>query len=211
MTAMPADPRETAFLPEPAASEAVTRLYESDVADVGYVMNLSRVWAHAPEVNDHLGAALRAAAEAGGLGLRERGVLVSATAATRGDSYCALAWGDRLARAAGAGVAAVVLGGGEDGLDRRDRALARWARRVVADPNSATPADVQELRDAGFDDAAIAAITMFVALRLAFSTVNDALGAQPDRQLVERTPPEVRAAVSYGRPAAGWRRGESNP
>ena len=38
---------------------------------------------------------------------------------------------------------------------------------------------MQALRDAGFDDAQIFAITVFVAARLAFSTVNDALGARP--------------------------------
>ena len=38
--------------------------------------------------------------------------------------------------------------------------------------------------------------TAFVAFRLAFSTVNDALGAQPDWQLVAAAPQRVRAAVS---------------
>jgi hypothetical protein len=38
-----------------------------------------------------------------------------------------------------------------------------------------------------------------VALRLAFSTINDALGAQPDAQLTQSLPPEVREAVTYGR------------
>jgi hypothetical protein len=41
-----------------------------------------------------------------------------------------------------------------------------------------------------------------VALRLAFSTINDSLGAQPDAQLAESLPREVREAVSYGRPVA---------
>lgn len=206
-----ADPPDTSFLSEAPPSAAVDRLYDADRADVGYVMNLSRVWAHVPEPHDHLAEGLRAAAAAGGLGMRERGVLVAATASTLGDSYCALAWGNRLAAAAGPGVAEVVLTGGEDGLEPRDRALARWARRVAADPNSTTAADVQELREAGFDDTAIAAITVYVALRLAFSTVNDALGAHPDGQLLEGAAPQVRAAVSFGRPADGWRRGESNP
>ena len=36
---------------------------------------------------------------------------------------------------------------------------------------------------------------------LAFSTVNDALAAQPDAELLRAAPPEVRSAVTYGRPA----------
>jgi len=41
-----------------------------------------------------------------------------------------------------------------------------------------------------------------VALRLAFSTINDSLGAQPDAQLAQSLPREVREAVTYGRPVA---------
>ena len=77
--------------------------------------------------------------------------------------------------------------------------MAAWARKVARDPNATTPADVQALRDAGLDDEQIFAITTFVALRLAFSTVNDALGAQPDAQLAQSLPPEVRDAVTSGR------------
>ena len=80
--------------------------------------------------------------------------------------------------------------------------MAAWARKVARDPNATTPADVQALRDAGLDDEQIFAITTFVALRLAFSTVNDALGAQPDAQLAQSLPPEVRDAVTWGRPIA---------
>ena len=83
-----------------------------------------------------------------------------------------------------------------------ERALARWARQLARDPNSTTAADVQALRAAGFDDAQIFAITVFVALRIAFSTVNDALGAAPDRQLGVEVPAEVRDAVTFGRPIA---------
>jgi alkylhydroperoxidase family enzyme len=78
----------------------------------------------------------------------------------------------------------------------------QWARKVARDPNATTPADIQALRDAGLDDGQIFAITTFVALRLEFSTVNDALGAQPDAQLAESLSQEVREAVTFGRPPA---------
>ena len=137
----------------------------------------------------------------GQLSLRQRGVLISACASTMGDSYCSLAWGSRLAGEAGAEVAGAVLLGDDAGLDPAEQALARWARRLARDPNGAEAADVQALRDAGYDDAQIFAITLFVALRMAFSTVNDALGARPDRELHEAAPAAVRDAVSFGRPA----------
>jgi hypothetical protein len=48
----------------------------------------------------------------------------------------------------------------------------------------------------------IVAATVEIALRQAFATVNDALGAEPDQQLVDRAPAALRAAVDYGRPPA---------
>ena len=96
-----------------------------------------------------------------------------------------------------------VLRGDDDGLDPAEGALAGWARRVARDPNATEARDVQPLRDAGYDDAQIFAITVFVALRLAFAMVNDALGARPDAELLATVPASVRHAVTYGRPATG--------
>ena len=58
------------------------------------------------------------------------------------------------------------------------------------------------LRTAGLDDQTIFDATVFVAFRLAFATVNDALGAQPDRQVAEEAPPPLRAVVTFGRAVA---------
>jgi hypothetical protein len=55
------------------------------------------------------------------------------------------------------------------------------------------------LREAGFSDQQVFGITVYIAARLAFSTVNDALGATPDVELVDSLPPQVRDAISYGR------------
>jgi hypothetical protein len=62
------------------------------------------------------------------------------------------------------------------------------------------PADVRALREAGYGEAQIVAITLYVALRLALSTVNAALGARPDLELARDAPPPVRDAVTFGRP-----------
>ena len=137
---------------------------------------------------------------AGSLTLRQRAVLVTAAASTLGDSYCSLAWGTKLAAETGPDVAGAVIRGADEELDPSERALAQWARSVAADPNAIEARDVQRLRDAGFDEAQIFAITTFVALRLAFSTVNDALGARPDSQLGASTPAPVLSAVTFGRP-----------
>jgi hypothetical protein len=41
---------------------------------------------------------------------------------------------------------------------------------------------------------------MLVAFRLAFTTVNDALGARPDRALAAEAPREIVESVTFGRP-----------
>jgi alkylhydroperoxidase family enzyme len=193
----------TSFLGAAPDSDGAQGLYDVDVARDGFVMNLSRAWAHAPDLRTGVGALVERAAEVAGLTFRQRGVLISATASTLGDSYCALAWGTRLAGEVGADVAAAVITGDDDGLDAADAALARWTRQVARDPNGTTEADVEALRAAGFDDAQILGVTAFVALRLAFATVNDAVGARPDAEVVAAAPAEVRAAVTFGRPAEG--------
>jgi alkylhydroperoxidase family enzyme len=193
----------TSFLGAAPDSAEAQRLYDEDIERDGYVMNLSRAWAHSPELRAGVSALVERAAEVGGLTFRQRGVLVSAMASTLGDSYCALAWGTRLAGEVGAEAAAAVIAGDDGGLDPTDAALARWARQVVHDPNGTTAADVDALRAAGLDDAQVLAVTLFVAMRLAFATVNDAIGTRPDAELAARAPAEVGAAVAFGRPAEG--------
>ena len=190
------------FLTEPEENDAVRTMYAGDLEQDGYVMNLTRVWAHRPELDERLRALLGDAAAAAGLSFRQRGVLVAAAASARQDSYCSLAWGARLAGEVGDEVAAAVLRGDDDLLDPADRALAGWARQVAQDPNGTTPDDVRALREAGFDDAQVLALTVYVAGRIAFSTVNGALGARPDAEYRTLAPPPVLGAVDYGRPVA---------
>ncbi len=88
-------------------------------------------------------------------------------------------WATRTARWRGAGssqvsaadLAARGLSGDDTALSDQERAMAAWARKVVKDPNATTAADVQALRGTGLNDGQIFAITVFVALRLAFSSV----------------------------------------
>jgi alkylhydroperoxidase family enzyme len=191
----------TSFL-GPATSPEADALAAGDLAGLGYVMNVNRLWGHQAKVHDDLFAVVQQAIDTAGLTLRDRGVLITSMASTIGDSYCSLAWGGKLAGEADAEVAAAVLRGDDAGLDERERALAAWSRKVSADANGTNPADLDDLRAAGYDDAQILAITAFVALRAAFSTINDALGAKPDAELVARLPSPVLDAVTYGRSAA---------
>jgi uncharacterized peroxidase-related enzyme len=177
----------------------VSAVYEADVAADGYVSNYTRIWGWRPELLTAF-ATLRADLLADtSLSPREVAVMVAATAAARGDSYCALAWGQKLAELSDEATAAGVLQGREADLSEREAALTAWSRRVVDDPNRVTGADVDGLRRAGFGEREIFEATLWIGLRLAFSTVNDALGARPDVQLSESVPRPVRDAVTFGR------------
>jgi uncharacterized peroxidase-related enzyme len=191
------------FLPKPADSAATSRLYESDLNELGFVMNLSHAWAWRPEVCEDFSALRSLLTTSSSLSQRELAVIVCSTAASLGDSYCALAWGKKLAAESGASIAAAVLQGSEGaGSATRDRALSAWARKVAKNPTATTAADVDELRAAGLSDQEIFEATVLAAFRLAFSTVNNALGVRPDWQVAAAAPPEVRSAVSFGRAVA---------
>jgi alkylhydroperoxidase family enzyme len=87
-------------------------------------------------------------------------------------------------------------------MTERDRVLAKWARNVATDPTATTATDVADLRRSGLSNAEIFNVTLYAALRIAFSTLNDALDAPLDRRATEGFPAEVLEAVDFGRPLA---------
>jgi uncharacterized peroxidase-related enzyme len=189
------------FLAEPEESDASRRLFAANLEADGFVWNYTRLWSWRPELLEQFVALRLGLMAASALTDRDFAVLVAATASSLGDSYCSFAWGEKLAKLSDGETAAAVLSGAQppEGLSEREAALADWARQVVRDPNGAGAADVERLRATGLDDRAIFDATLFVALRLAFSTVNDALGTTPDPQLVARVPEPVRRTVTWGR------------
>ena len=189
------------FLGEPPATEAAEAAYAEDRDSDGYVWNVTRLWCWRPDVYESFAALRTNLMEGSALTDRDWAVLVTATASQLTDSYCSLAWGSRLARLSDDETAAqVIAGAAAPELSEREAALAAWARELVRDPNATTERDVARLREVGLGDREIFEASAFVAFRLAFSTVNDALGAAPDKQLAEAAPDAVRAAVAYGRP-----------
>lgn len=188
--------------PEPTAE--TRQMDEAALSAQGFVMNLNQAWGWRPDVFQGFAGLRSRLTDGSTLSKRERAVIVCATAAARKDAYCALAWSRMLLEEAGVDSAAAVVAGRDDaGLSARDRALAAWSRKVAADPNGTTAQDVEALRAAGLTEREIFEATAFIAFRLAFSTVNAALGVAPDRQLVNALPPEMLEVVNFGRaPAA---------
>ena len=86
------------FLDEPPASAQVQALFDEDLADGGYVWNVSRLWEHQPGTVSQLFGLMSEAFRPSGLSFRQRGILVTAAASALGDSYCSLAWGGSWAK-----------------------------------------------------------------------------------------------------------------
>lgn len=114
---------ESSFLPEPERTGPVQAMFDEDMADMGFVMNASRLWAYQPATSDLLFDLMSTAFQASGLTFRDRALLVTAAASTIGDSYCALAWGHKLASKGSGPAAAAILRGDDTDLTPRSR---RW-------------------------------------------------------------------------------------
>jgi len=190
------------FLAPSPEDERTEALYRRDQDRLGFVMSLTRLWAQLPGAVDGYSQLVGLAAREAGLTMRQRSVLISACAASIRDSYCSLVWGDKLAGFTGAPAAASVLRGDDSDLNANEKVLARWARVVSTRPNDTTVDDVDELRAIGLSDQQIFALTLFVALRAAFASVNDALGVEPDAAVLASASPAVRDAVTFGRPTS---------
>jgi alkylhydroperoxidase family enzyme len=190
------------FLNEPAPSEGQQKMYDADLDEDGFVWDSSKLWAHQPALDEGLSTMIVAAAEAAGLSRRDKAMLVIGQASTIGDSYCSYAWGRWLTEWEDADTALAALRRDVTPFNERERALANWARTIADNPNRTASEDAQDLRDVGFDDPQILALTLYVALRMALSTTNDALGARPDIALADMLDPVVRAAITWGRQPA---------
>lgn len=177
-----------------AETDAARRLAAEDLAALGFVSNAVQVWLHDPEAWSGLFDVVVSSARAAGLSFAEQGIATVAATSVSGDTYCPLAWGNKLAGAASPELAAAVLQGSDVPLDDRGRAIASWARTVAGAPYTAAEVDVERLRTVGFDDAQILRLTLFIALRVAFAAVHGALGARPEQEYVDVVDPVVRSA-----------------
>lgn len=109
-----------------------------------------------------------------------------AAARTRGSTYCTAAHVQVLRDACRDEPTLRALAQDPDGghLPPVDAAVYRFAAMVAAAPTSVDHPHVDALRALGLRDSDIADIVYAVGLRLFFATVIDALGAEPDAELM---------------------------
>ena len=190
--------------PEQASGE-VQAMYRRQQAHFGYLPNYARVFCHRPEVMAHWAALLGSIRHH--VDPRRFELVTLAAARALGNSYCALAHGQRLAELVGTPQLEAILEG-RDTLSTAEREMMVLAAKVAVDAAGVTQADIDRLRAQGIGDDEIFDIVTVAAARAFFTKVLDGLGAQADVVYREMASP-LREALTVGRPIdAGQRRRE---
>ena len=161
-----------------------------DRAALGYVPNYNRLFARRPAVYDawkQLNGAIRSAMD-----LRRYELATVAAAEELRSSYCCLAHGKVLVDKFG-------LRPG-DAMSDEERAVQELARKVAGDALSVTEDDYERLRAFGLTDDEIFDVVLAAAARSFFSKTLDATGLQPDAAYRDLIEPDVREALTVGRP-----------
>jgi uncharacterized peroxidase-related enzyme len=187
--------------PEDGAAGEVAAVYTRDRETLGYVANYTRVFANRPAVMDAwraLNGAVKASMDP------RRYELATVAAALRlRSSYCALAHGKVLADQfdGPAAVSSIATAPETAPLTPVDRAVMALADKVAAGAARMTEDDLAELRGLGVDDTDIFDVILAAAARCFFSSVLDAVGAEPDAAF-RSLDDTVRDALTIGRPIA---------
>ena len=194
-----------AFIELAAGQDAdgpAAELFAEDLRTHGYVANMTRLLALRPAVYRAWGQLIGAIKA--NMDPRVYELATLAAARTLRSSYCALAHGtvlrDRFYDADT--VAAIVTDHHQAGLGPADVAVMDFAAKVAADATSVSEEDVAVLREAGLADAGVLDLALAAAARCFFSSVLDAMGIEPDAAYRTELGPDLRQALTVGRPIA---------
>jgi uncharacterized peroxidase-related enzyme len=180
----------------------VADLYRAEAERLGFLPNFVKAFSSRPEV--YAAWARLNGTIKGAMDLRRYELATLAAARRLRSSYCTLAHGSVLLGQFmdTESLQAVVADHRNAGLDETDVAVMDLAEKVAADATSVTEADIDRLRALGLSDADVLDVVLAAAARCFFSKVLDAVGARPDARYAERLEPEVREALTVGRPIA---------
>jgi uncharacterized peroxidase-related enzyme len=183
---------------EESVDPAVAAAFDRDRATLGYVANYTKVLGHRPDVLaawQGLNGSIKASMEP-----RTYELATLAAALRLRSSYCSLAHGAVLAdRHVGPeALPGIVADPPTSGLTDVEVAVMALADKVAAGAANMTAQDLRELKDLGLDDAAVLDVVLAAAARCFFSSVLEAVGAEPDAAFGRLDTP-VREALTIGR------------
>ena len=174
-------------------------MYSADRSRWGFLPEFTEVFSHHPDAYAawiQLIGAIR-----GQMDSRRCELVTLAAAHALRSSYCTTAHGKILADRwyEPDTVIALISDHHAAGLDAVDIALMDFATRVTLDPTSISEQEVEHLRGLGLTERDILDVVLAVAARCFFATVIESMGAQPDRELLDPLPPNLRDALLVGR------------
>ena len=161
------------------ASPQQAELFSAVKSKLGRVPNMLRALGNSP-------AALRgylefsAAIGAGeGLTAHQREIVALTVSEANGCEYC-LAAHSTIGKMVGLSPAAISAARRADGVDDAGRAVARFASSVIESRGRVSDADLQEFRQAGFGDDAVAEVVAHVALNVFTNYFNNLVETDVD-------------------------------
>ncbi|HIC80128.1 MAG TPA: peroxidase [Kiloniellaceae bacterium] len=185
-------------VPEQQASGATRAMYDEARSAQGRIPNMIKAFSHRPQVMTAWAALLASIRDE--MDFRRYELVTLAAARALRSSYCMLAHGSVLLREFyDAETLRAIASDDVAGLDAADRAIMRFADKVVRDATAVTEADVDDLREHGLSEAEIFDIAAAAAVRCFFSKTLDALGAHPDASY-NALDADLRRSLTPGRP-----------
>ena len=186
-------------IPVEEAADAVADMYSADRSRWGFLPEFTEVFSHHPDAYaawSQLIGAIR-----GQMDSRRCELVTVAAARALRSSYCTTAHGKILADRwyEPEEVIALVADHHTAGIDAVDVAIMDFATNVATDPTAISESDVDHLRALGLSERDILDVVLAVAARCFFATVIESMGAQPDRELLDPLPPQLRDALLVGR------------
>ena len=188
-------------VPPQEATGEVKEMYDADLAQRGYIANLTRTFSVRPDVEKGWLALKDAITSGMDPRLYELATVAAATALR--SSYCSLVHGRILATNYYPAGTVVSMAAEDTGgaLNAADTAVVQFARKVAREADKITQEDVDQLRNLGFSDADVFNIILAAAARCFFSKVLDSTCTQADAVLRDM-PDQLRAALTVGRDIA---------
>lgn len=184
---------------EDGAEGAAADMYARARQEAGYIPNFVTVFSHRPEVLDCFDRLLDSIRR--NMDLRRYELVTLAAAKELKSSYCMLAHGSVMLREF-YGVdelQIIALDPDASPLDETDKAIMRFAAKVVRDAASVSAGDVEGLRRHGLSEADIFDLAAAASIRCFLSKTADALGARPDARY-RALDPALQKVLTVGRP-----------
>jgi uncharacterized peroxidase-related enzyme len=187
-------------IPLDELSDKARELYEKNQAQLGYVPNYLKAFAHRPEVLTAWAQLLGAIR--GNLDQRRYELVTLAAAGALRSTYCMLAHSAALLRSqifTEDEIGAIARDYRTAPITRAEIAMMAFAEKVTREAHPVTAADLDEIRRHGFADAEILDIVLAAAARCFFSKTLDGVGAEADPTFASLDA-GLRALLAKGRP-----------